>query len=99
MYQGRFVNISESVFSMKPDEYKKLMTQIENVKRAVIERQTLHKQTMKILKEDFQVDSLKEGRRKLVRLNQVLKEQEEALDEELKDFNERFGSLLENNAD
>ena len=83
---------------MKPDEYKKLMNQIEDVKRAVIERQTLHKQTMKILKEDFQVDSLKEGRRKLVRLNQVLKEQEEALDEELKDFNERFGSLLESDA-
>lgn len=83
---------------MKPDDYKKLMNQIEDVKRAVIERQTLHKQTMKILKEDFQVDSLKEGRRKLARLNQVLKEQEETLDAELKDFNERFGSLLENDA-
>lgn len=83
---------------MKPNEYKKLMSQIEDVKRAVIERQTLHKQTMKVLKEDFQVDSLKEGRRKLARLNEVLKEQEEALDAELKEFNERFGSLLENDA-
>ncbi len=83
---------------MKPNEYKKLMSQIEDVKRAVIERQTLHKQTMKVLKEDFQVDSLKEGRRKLVRLNEVLKEQEEALDAELKEFNERFGSLLKNDA-